>query len=118
MPHSKWITAAQYKLLSKYDKIWAENLLVGRLTVGHNDKDERDIGDWDYCIVGVLHNCLSAYSNCQRCTDFAIALNNEYQNRVFENYGAKQFRQVLGEFLAHYGIKHYAKRERDITKCQ
>ena len=115
MPHSKWITAEQYVILSKHDKIWADYLLMGRLTSEPNDTDERDISDWDCCIVGVLHNCSSLYACCKKCTKFATTFNEEYQNRNFENHGTKQFRIALGEFLQHYEAKHYVT-EQDISK--
>ena len=117
MPHSKWISAAQYVTLSKHDKIWADNLLMGRLTAEHG-RDVRDISNTDYCVVGVLHNCDGTYGLCDKCTSFSNKLNKQYINRNIEGYGTKQFREILGKFLAHYEKQHYAKRERDITKCR
>ena len=103
---AKWITAPQYKILSKYDKIWADLLKRGE-HYRMNISPVRNIESHTHCIVGVLHLYDPFYENCKDCVHYAHELNEKYKSdHRGINGGAKLFRTLLGGFLTHFESQH------------
>ena len=104
MPSSKWITAEQHTILSKYDELWAGMLADGSM-LEVTDRFVRDISDTHSCIVTVLHGGDWSYGKCHTCKEYSINMNQAAQSKD-ENIGSKQFRNFLGGFLSHYETEH------------
>ena len=103
---AKWITAPQYKILSKYDKIWADLLKRGE-HYRMNISPVRNIESHTHCIVGVLHLQDPFYKNCKDCRHYAHELNEKYlADHRGINGGTKLFRTLLGGFLTHFESQH------------
>ena len=103
MKNTKWITKKQHKILSKYDKVWADMLQKG---IMHKLNENRAIDDLSMCIVGTLRLGSEYHKACQDCYGYSIALNDNFQGREYKQFGAKQFRKNLGEFLKHFESEH------------
>ena len=103
MPSSKWITAEQYVILSKYSKKWANKLV-------RNDMNY--IASYRWCVVGSVHET-GNYNNCSYCDNYSEILNTDYNEvRMFDNgtddyfHALHKFRTALGNFLNHCETAH------------